>query len=133
MCGAQVYAVDWSPDGERLVSGSKDCLVKMYVVVAAAAAAAPLIWWFVVTAALLVITAAALIVLLDATPWVHRPVVLYLPSHLMVEDVQLSMCVVNGQADTTSHAPLIPPKRHVVPRLAHLELKPQGGKCFALS
>jgi ribosome assembly protein 4 len=27
----EVYSVDWSPDGERVGSGSKDRLLKMYV------------------------------------------------------------------------------------------------------
>ncbi len=43
----------------------------------------------------------------------------------MIEDVQLMMCVVDGQADTLSHTPLVPPERHVVLRLAELEPKPR--------
>lgn len=27
----EVYAVDWSPDGQRVVSGGKDKVLKMYV------------------------------------------------------------------------------------------------------
>jgi ribosome assembly protein 4 len=27
----EVYSVDWSPDGERVASGAKDKVVKMYV------------------------------------------------------------------------------------------------------
>ena len=27
----QVYALDWSPNGEKLASGSKDRIIKMYV------------------------------------------------------------------------------------------------------
>jgi ribosome assembly protein 4 len=26
----EVYAVDWSPDGYRLVSGGKDCVLKIW-------------------------------------------------------------------------------------------------------
>ena len=28
--GNDVFAVDWSPDGERVASGGKDCVLKMW-------------------------------------------------------------------------------------------------------